>query len=176
MYRIFFIIIMHMSFLLALGLAACQKDEEMHDLDGAVMIELREHAPEGQRMIGIYAETKDAYPCLNFLIDYTLAHIAEGRHLHFHGVKAPSICLTALGPARAFVDLGDMDGGLHQLQILLNEEYSEVNLLVSKTQVSVNIVSMEPGSLEFSEHEMLRLGDKHTWGYIHPKSSNLTGR
>lgn len=171
MYRIFFIIIMHMSFLLALSFAACQKEEEMHDLSGVVVLELREHAPDGERKLGLYAETKDEYPCLNFLIDYELSHSSDVRHLHFPGVKAPTVCLTALGPAKALIDLGGMDDGLHHLQFLLNEEYSEVKLQVSDTLVEVNIVSIHPGSLEFREKVMFRIDDNHAWGYIHAKST-----
>ncbi len=171
MYRMFFIIIIHISLLLAFSLAACQKDEDMHDLSGPVMLELREYAPEGERKFGLYAETKEEYPCLNFLIDYDLTHTSEGRHLHFLGVKAPTVCLTALGPAKSFVDLGEMDDGLHQLQFMLNEEYSEVNLLVSEEVIEVNMVSAHPGSLMFSEREMYRLDDNYAWGYIHAKST-----
>ncbi len=171
MYRMFFIIIIHISFLLAISLAACQKDKDMHDLSGTVMLELRELAADGERKFGLYAETKEEYPCLNFLIDYDLTHTSDGTHLHLSGVKAPTVCLTALGPAKAFVDLGKMDDGLHQLQFMLNEEYSEVNLLVSKEVVMANMVTIHPVSLEFSEHEMYRLADNHAWGYIHAKST-----
>ncbi len=160
-----------MSFLLALSLAACQKDDEMYDLDGVVMLELREYATDGERKLGLYAETKDGYPCLNFLIDYELTHVSDGIHLHFLGVKAPTVCLTAIGPAKAFVDFGKMDDGLHQLHFKLNNEHSQGSLLVSETLMELNIASMPPASLVFKEHEMVRLENYHAWGYIHAKST-----
>jgi len=171
MYRMFFIIIMQISFLLALSLAACQKDDEMHDLDGVVLLELREHAPDGERKLGLYAETKDGYPCLNFLIDYELTHASDGIHLHFLGVKAPTFCLTALGPAKAFVDFGKLDHGVHQLQFQLNKEHSDGSLLVSETLVELDIAHMQPASLKLKDYEMRRLQDNHAWGYIHAKST-----
>ncbi len=171
MNRLLFIVMMHISLLLAFSLAACQKDGDMHDLSGTVVLELREHAPDGLRKLGLYAETREEYPCLNFEIEVDYTHTSDSRHIHFLGVKAPRICLTAIGPARTFIDLGEMDEGAHELQFMLNEEYSVVNLVVTEDHVEVKMISAHPEFLEFKEHEMHRLADNHAWGYIHAKSA-----
>lgn len=171
MNRLFFIIITHVTLLLAFSMAACQKDEDIHDLSGTVVLELREHAADGLRKLGLYAETKEEYPCLNFAIEFEYTQASNSRHIHFLGVKAPRVCLTALGPAKTFLNLGEMDDGVHELQFMLNEEYSVVNLLVSEELVEVKMISAHPKFLIFREHELYRLTNSHAWGYIHAKST-----
>lgn len=172
MNRMFLVIFASFSFLAAASLVACQKDDEMHDLSGTVVLELREHAVNGDRQMALYAETREEYPCLNFYIEYSYIKDSDSRHIHFEGVRAPRVCLTAIGPAKAFMGLGKMEEGEHELQFLINEELSISKFLVSEEEVEVKMISASPEFLEFREKVMYRLGDNHAWGYIHAKSSD----
>ncbi len=172
MSRMFFVIFVSFSFLAAASLVACQKDDEIHDLSGMMLLELREHLVNGERQMALYAETREEYPCLNFYLEYSYTKDSDSRHIHFEGVRAPRVCLTAIGRAKAFLSLGEMEEGKHEVQFLINEEFLVSNFLVSEDVLEVKMISDSPEFLEFREKEMHRLGDNHAWGYIHPKSGD----
>ncbi len=166
MIRIAFYIIFCISLLMVLSLSACQKEDDMHDLSGVVMLELREVCVDGERLIALYAETREQYPCLNFFIDYEVTKELQQRSVHFKGLHVPKICLTAIGPAKAFIELGKMQKGQHPTDILLNEDHVKTFFHLSEDLLHVEIRSDNAESLEFVEYDMHRLSDAYHWGYM----------
>jgi len=151
---------------LVLGLSACQKEDEMRDLSGVVMIELREVSVDAERKIALYAESREIYPCLNFFIDYEVSKLHSHTYVHFKGLQVPKICLTALGPAKALIHLGAMEPGKHPVDFLLNEDGLGTLFHVSEEHLQVETESGNAEYLEFLELEMHRLSDNRFWGYI----------
>lgn len=154
------------SIFFVVGLSACQQEDDMHDLSGVVMLELRETCVDQERHVALYAETREQYPCLNFFIEYAVIQGSSQTNVYFKGLQVPKICLTALGPAMAIVETGLMNPGQHPVNFHLNEEDLNTLFHLSEDLLQVELLSDNVEFLEFTELEMHRLSDYHYWGYI----------
>ena len=104
---------------LALTLA-CEKEEtlELLPLDSALRVEMTESGEGSSSEFTLVITTEKDYPCQG----YTLVREKEVKDsrftISFTGVKPPEGgCLTALGPAMAFIPLGQLSNGVYGVTI-----------------------------------------------------------
>ncbi|MEQ1834295.1 MAG: hypothetical protein ABL977_14700 [Candidatus Eisenbacteria bacterium] len=130
-------------------------------LDSQVLIGLTEVLPE--HSLVLYCRTAREYPCVN----YTLAAQAQtnrgGYSLQFDHVVAPAVCATAIGPARAELELGTLGDGEHTLAMRARGSRLAGTLHVSAGAYAVDA----PGdAVSFPEPILRRLPANTLWGYF----------
>ncbi len=148
---------------------SCQKDTERDDFSANLMVALREAFVEGERHAGLYVFTLEEYPCSNFEIDYNYTHVGGVRTIVFKGIPTQEECLAVFGPARAFIDLGEMDEGSHTVNLEVKHEILNTHFQVNDQRLIVNVLNGHHPSLGFHEKTMHRLPENYVWGYVHPK-------
>ncbi len=148
---------------------ACQREPEMDDFSGKLMVELREVFNGEERQMALYVVTLEEYPCANFQIAYTYTHVAGRRMIIFEGIELSEACITAFGPARTFIGLGDMQEGSHDVHMEINRETIITSFEVKEDLLKMSVLGGYSPYLDFYEKVMHRLSAEHVWGYVHAK-------
>lgn len=131
--------------LLILGqLLACdlldRPSEELAPIEGTVLFRVHERheVSEGCRepVVFLTMETEKIYGCYNFTIEFELRHCGHTVWVNLLGVHKPSLCLTALGPARAASRL-DLPTGVYRLRFTLADSADEYELAITDSSISI---------------------------------------
>ncbi|WP_017731437.1 hypothetical protein [Nafulsella turpanensis] len=101
-------------------LLACEKEEgiELLPVDSALRIEMTESVKESSSEFTLIITTEKDYPCQGYIL-IREKEVKDNRFtISFTGVKPPEGgCLTALGPAMAFISLGNLTNGVYGVTI-----------------------------------------------------------
>ncbi len=149
---------------------ACQKETEMDEFPGSLIVELRESFVNNERIPALYVVTQEEFPCANFYIDYTYSHADGQRKIRFNRLVLPGNCLTAFGRAKAFIELESMSEGIHPVYFEVNKNELLTEFHLDEDSLTVDMPLGKIGSILFAENIMYRLPDKYVWGYIHAKA------
>ncbi len=141
----------------------------MDDFSGKLMVELREVFAGESRQMALFVVTLEEYPCTNFEIEYTYTSVAGRRMILFEGIGLSEACLTAFGPARAFIGLGEMQEGSHDVHMEINRETIITSFDLNEDLLKLSVLGGYSPYLDFYEKEMHRLSADHVWGYVHSK-------
>lgn len=99
-------------------LFACSKEEVGKvPLEGIIQVEVKEITIDDSPRIMLSCRTIKEYPCANYSIITDQEVIDEPLKITFLAIEAPHNCFTALGPARAEIDLGTLENGIYDLII-----------------------------------------------------------
>ncbi len=100
----------------------------------------------GQLMLRV--ETTNEYTCSNFAI-ITEQELTNGNMLvHLTSVESPAVCLTALGPAVALLNVNE---GVTQLSFTRNGTFDDYFITITESVVEVQV-----GSATFSTPTQLQ--------------------
>ena len=114
--------------LLAISLLiSCEKDSVEKTIDSDILISAR---LEDQKVF-IDAETEKKFPCINYSIDYSSQKEEKTITINFIDIVKPGGCYTALGPAKANIDLDELDQGNNTIIFKLDGVKTEVRLNVN---------------------------------------------
>lgn len=151
--------------------SSCSKDLPADDFPGKIVLEPREFFSGKDRHIALYAVTTEEYPCSNFLIGYNRSTTNGGTVIEFKGVQLADDCITIMGPAKAFIDLGLITEASGKMVFEISQEM--VRSVFQTTAEYLKIIITEGGStrLAFSETMMHRLPENYVWGYAHAKTA-----
>lgn len=104
----------------ALACAGCREAAEVVPLDSPVRVQVVEtFAPAGRRL-QLECATEREYGCINYSLATRSDFWGKTIALQFRGVEVPSICATALGPARTIVGLGVVPDDRYPLRLIAN--------------------------------------------------------
>ncbi len=160
-----------LGILFSISLCGCVDKDDMIDFPVAMEIEIRELFHQNERQLALLMKTVQEYECANYQIEYDYAHQAEKRIVELKGIILPSMCLTAFGPATAFVNFGTMDQGRHEVHFLIDEDYLFTDFLISEDKINVFEKVDEIGLIGFVDKTVYKLSDDYVWGYVMPKTS-----
>jgi hypothetical protein len=134
---------MKKTFLL-LGLAIlmmnCQNDSllEKNDIDSKIQITPLEIPGTGSPVLGLSCKTEKIYPCFNYPI-LTNTSFGENKiSVTFISVPDIEICLTALGPASAFIDLNNVPNGTYEIELNNGNLKNKGKLIITDTEITLN--------------------------------------
>jgi hypothetical protein len=123
--------------LLAIGLLiSCEKDSVEKTIDSDILVSARLE----DEKIFIDAETEKEFPCINYLIEYSFQKEEKNITIDFIDIVKPGGCYTALGPAKANVELDKLDHGDYSLILKLDGVITEMQLKVN-TVLSLEIIN-----------------------------------
>ncbi len=148
---------------------ACQKENDLGSFPVDLRLELREQFVGNQRHMALNVTTVDDYPCANYQVDYRFSSGPQKREVVFKGLFLPDECLTAFGPARAYVEMGLMPPGAHELQLRVGQEHMQTVFHVGIDQIRWKGQDGGAGYLHLADTLIHRVSEHHVWGYVSGK-------
>ncbi len=153
--------------LAALLLFACESepDEAINTLGSDISFSLSEYLEPGQQTLTFKFLTAQDYPCINYRIAHQVYKASQSIHIELTGVEKADVCLDAIGPATAFVDIGSLAEGDYALTIAIGESILNQGTL-SVTPEAYELMVENPEGLILENTELLRIPDKLLWGTL----------
>ncbi len=138
--------------------------DDVEQIDSKILINLREElSPQGRNLM-LDCQTEKIYPCFNFGIMNNVVQKSNLFKIKFLGIFVPEICLTALGPARCYINLGQLNDGNYSLSLEVNGQVISAQLTVSKNVYKINY--QQNPHFAFKNPELYRVPDNLIWGWI----------
>lgn len=120
---------------IAVAFSACKKDSNTKSINSDIEVE----AIKQDSNIQIIAETILDFPCANYIIDYTIKQEQKRFDINFIKIPDISACLTAFGPARAFIDLGKLKADSYYIDFKLNGQVTPATLTVTSKNIDLTV-------------------------------------
>ncbi len=150
---------------------SCRKDSPEDDFPGKMVLEPREFFSGKDRHVALYAVTTEEYPCSNFLIGYNCTTTNGSTIIEFKGVQLADDCITIMGPAKAFIDLGHITEASGKVVFEISQETVRSVFQTTADYLKIIITEGTSTRLAFSETMMHRLPANYVWGYAHAKTA-----
>lgn len=150
--------------LVAVLLFSCESepDEAVNTLGSDINFSLAEYLEPGQQTLTFKFLTSQDYPCINYRIAHQVYKAAQSIHIELTGIEKADVCLDAIGPATAFVDVGSLAEGDYALTVAIGESIlNQGTLSVTPEAYELSIENSEGLILENTE--LLRIPDHLLW-------------
>ncbi|MGV8092283.1 MAG: hypothetical protein AB2L24_10515 [Mangrovibacterium sp.] len=128
-------------FVIVALLVACEQDEDplkKNAIDSKIKIEPREYLDLNSRQLVLYCQTEKAYPCINYPILTEQVFQENKLSITFTSVLETDFCLTAVGPASAIINLGNMANGQYELELNNAELKNKGTLKISDSEITLD--------------------------------------
>lgn len=152
-------------FILSLFFACSNDDLDLKSaIDSNIKIELRELLSPNKRELHLYAVTEKIYPCMNYPLTFDQHFEKNSVSITFTEVIEVGICLTALGPARAFIDLSHLRNGVYDFE-LNNGALKNIGKLTI-TDAEATLEFFTQNGIEVIREATMRVPEATYWGTI----------
>jgi len=138
--------------------------DDVEQIDSKILINLHEGLSSQGRNLILDCSTEKIYPCYNFGIINNVVKGNDFFKIKFSGIVIPSICFTALGPARCLIKLGQLTEGNYSLSLEVNGQLIFAQLTVSKNVYKIDY--QQNPYFVFNNPEILCIPDNLIWGVI----------
>lgn len=112
--------------ILFLLLGSCKKDDNLEKINSDILVS----AENIENRVAIFAETEKMHSCLGHEIIYFKKIENNEIYIDFKKIKAPEVCLMALGPATCKIELESLSTGEYNVFFKLNNQITEGKLMV----------------------------------------------
>ncbi len=162
------------AFLVSLFLlfAQCESDnaQPVNTLGTEVELSMTEFIDQDRRNLTLKFLTRKDFPCINYQIKHQLFSDDQSIRIILEKVEEADVCLDAIGPASAFVELGNLPHNDYNLTIQLGESVVKSGTLtVSKDAYQVDLHDTEGISL--ATPELRRVPQQTIWGSLKYESN-----
>jgi hypothetical protein len=173
--HILFLIVLLPLLLILIGCEDTVSDNTSYtSIDSRINIKLREELSANSKKVILNCRTERIYGCINYGIDYSVIKTANNFRIKFSGIIISDICLTALGPASAQINLGNLSTGTYNLTLEVNGKTESALLIVTDSLYQINF---QPGfDFKFDNTKLHRIPRYLIWGsvgYINDSLTNL---
>ncbi|WPP49530.1 hypothetical protein [Catalinimonas niigatensis] len=146
---------------------SCEGEEALpsNTLGSEIEMSMAEYIDTDKRTLTLKFLTRKDFPCINYRIKHEVMVDHQLVNIVLEKVEAADVCLDAIGPAFAFIDLGQLTEKEYDLQIQLGESIiNHGTLVVSKEsyQLSLN----ENQGIELLNPNLNRIPSQAVWGLI----------
>ncbi|MFP4089950.1 MAG: hypothetical protein ACLFUB_03200 [Cyclobacteriaceae bacterium] len=154
-------------FFLLVFILACENEqaEPVNTIGSEIEFSMNEYMDAGDRVLTFKFLTKKDYPCINYGIKHQMIQDEQSIRVVLEKVETSELCLKAIGPATAFVDIRDLPAKDYELIIQVGESIiNEGKLHVSKQ--SYEVTFNEYNSLTLLNDKINRVPERAIWGTI----------
>lgn len=148
-------------------LMACENTDDglsKNPINTKIFIEARELLGANKRSLTFFCRTEANYPCINYPINYSLSNTESLYSIAFTDVGEVGLCLTAIGPATATINLNSIPNGVYQLEINNANLHNKGSLKVSDSEINLNFSTLN--GIEIVRQNTLRVPAKTFWGTV----------
>lgn len=140
-------------------------------IESQIIITPVEALGESSRSLSLVCNTEKIYPCINYPLLTNKVVNENGILITFEGVEETNICLTALGPATATLDLGLVEIGQRDLELNTFVHRNIGNLTITDSEIILDFP--QQNGIEVSRKVTKRVPGFTYWGIIgyHTESS-----
>jgi len=157
-----FLKVMTIVLMLAVAITGCDKAAEtVSKMDSEITIAMSESS---LRTLQLYLSTTKIYPCCNYPIDLSWKKSSNTIDISVKGVIETDICLTALGPATATIDLGALSNGTYLLNFHIGNLKRSGELIVSSDSYKMNLV--DNPNFRFTNTPLNKVPENTIWGIV----------
>lgn len=146
-----------------LTFTSCLKDEKEYLPLGSVELKMIEGLTEDARFLFFEFETEESYPCLNYFIRHESSASGGNIDINLIDIEKSDYCFTALGPAKAEINLGIYQIGNYSANIQIGEVGNTGTLQVTNSQYIFTID--DPQLITLSVDTLNRIPENFIWGY-----------
>jgi hypothetical protein len=132
--------------------------------DAGINIRMVEIFDKSPRTFQFHCSTKKIYPCCNYPIVVERQQSSNSIDISFKGIIESDLCLTALGPATAIIDLGALSDGIYNLNLYYGKVKRTGNLVVSSDSYKINF--HDNSVFSFTHKELNRIPEHTIWGTV----------
>lgn len=144
---------------------------ELATIDSKIRITQAEELTHSGKPYYLDLVTEKIYPCYNYSIDYVVLRRNNNFNIRLLSIHKPGICLTALGPARSRINLGNLNNGQYNLNIEINGAVESAKLDVTDSNYKI---SADNGLwLKYENKELRRVPEYIIWGQVGYSSDTL---
>ena len=134
------------------------------DVDSMINIRVMATIEGASRNLQFYCSTAKIYPCCNYPILVEKTQSLNNIDIAFNGVLETEFCLTAIGPATAIVNLGELSNGTYNLNLFNGDRKCTGELIVTSDSYEVNFA--EDGTFLFTNTPLNKTPEHTIWGMI----------
>lgn len=142
-----------------------ESEEQINTLGSEISFSLAEYLDPQQKNLTFKFLTEKDFPCINYQISHQVQRVGNIITIELTDVEKADVCLDAIGPATAFIDMGNLPEGDYNLLIKVGEAITNQGTL-SVTPQSYQLSMEEPEGLIVENIELLRIPDNVIWGTI----------
>jgi hypothetical protein len=146
-----------------LTFTSCLKDEKEYLPLGAVDLMMIEGLSEDARFLFFEFETEESYPCLNYFIRHESSASGGNIDINLIDIEKSDYCFTALGPAKAEINLGIYQIGTYAAMVQIGEVENTGTLQVTNSQYILTLD--DPQMISISIDTLNRIPENLIWGY-----------
>ncbi|MEK6476853.1 hypothetical protein WJR50_04935 [Catalinimonas sp. 4WD22] len=146
---------------------ACEGEQAVpsNTLGSEIELSMAEYIDSDQRSLSFKFLTLKDFPCINYSIKHETVVDNQAIKIVLEKVEVSDVCLDAIGPASAFIDLGALSEKEYDLQIQLGESLiNHGTLSVSKDAYQLNLLESE--GIDLLESTLNRIPSQTVWGVI----------
>ena len=152
----------------------CEKDHNIENINSDIIITLWENLENSGRSFELKCETEEEYPCCNYSIlnDFSINY--KSISINFKKISKPEVCLTAFGPAKAYLNFGYLANDTYDLEIKVINRKSYGKLTVTDNYYSIDLYYQK--KIQLTQYTLNRIPQNTIWGtieYYTNTSSNL---
>lgn len=121
---------------------SCEKEEpvELLSLGSLIQIELTESSTG----IVLLCKTEKEYPCANYSLVASEERSRNSYVVNFSGVRPPEgNCATALGPAVAVFNLGELENGVYEVELNTPSFSNKGQLEIKATEIKLHFAQQK---------------------------------
>jgi len=144
--------------------SGCFDLSDDEDIKSDINVKMWESVDSTQRVFKLLCYTDDVYSCVNYTIGTSIEKNNGVTTIKFKGIYAPSLCLTANGPATSTVTLGEATDSV--INLLVNIEGAESIGKIRMTDTTFEADFSTLKELKFVYNELHRLPEKTIWGMV----------
>ncbi|MCB9232547.1 MAG: hypothetical protein H6581_12830 [Bacteroidia bacterium] len=159
-----------LHFLLALS-AFSQKKPKVQPLLTDIRITLLGQLENGKQKFVLEYASDEVYECSNVAIVYELVE-SEGKiTVKLQGKQDPEVCLTAIGPAKARVDLSHLAEGEYEFKTQYRN-YAATNATLVVSDDTWKFVVHEESMITFNRPILRKIPKGTVWGKLEYNTEN----
>ena len=120
---------------------SCEKTSnyESQLVDSDIVIRMREELGNPTRSLEFGLQTEKAYPCINYSLITNSTTTTDKISIEVLGINAPTICLTATGPAGSTIPVSSIQNKSYDIEFKLGTNISTGKLICTSNEFKLQM-------------------------------------
>ncbi|TVR76843.1 MAG: hypothetical protein EA412_12620 [Chitinophagaceae bacterium] len=127
---------------------SCNKQQTTEKINSDVILNMWKNVIIPEKRLELHFETEEIFNCANYQIKYKIEQTNSKIKINLTNILTPNVCLDALGPATAKIDLGVLVNGTYNIFVTVNKKENKGTLTVTDEKYTLSIESLNQLQIE----------------------------